>query len=601
MRACATIISILVVAYPASARNNSLLSVAPDGRFLLVANSDNGTVSLIDTAARKTVREIPVGKKPESVAWIGNGPRAVATDYLRDQVVVFDAMKGVVLARIDCADEPYGVVVDKAGKFAYVTNDYPGLVSKIDLEKLAVSRTMPVGRFVRGIALTPDEKRLLVTEYYSGVLVAIDRESGAVVDRWQGSRSDNLARQVAVHPTLPYAYVPHIRSRIQRARGAGSIFPYLSVIDLVPPDSSDERRHVVSLDAYIGNHVTCNPWETAVSPDGKRNYIIYAGTNEMNVSEILDDHYRHVEPVTNMIAVGNNPRALAVAPDSKTVYVYNFLDGVVTFFGADPFRKLADVKVCESALKPSVHRGKVLFNTALAPMTSRRWIACSSCHPDGDHDGRTWQNPEGLRRTTHFFGMKRTHPIHWSADRDEAQDFEHTIRGPLMQGRGLIAGPVADALAAPNAKRSADLDALADYCNFFEHTLSPHAAGPGKLTPAAERGRTLFFSKETDCATCHSGPDYTDSSLEKPFKLHDVGTGTDDPSEKMGPKYDTPTLLRAYRATEYLHHGKAKTLLEVFSKFNPQDKHGKTSHLSEAQLDDLVAFLKSLPYEPPGK
>src|SRR5260370_22444914 len=93
-----------------------------------------------------------------------------------------------------------------------------------------------------------------------------------------------------------------------------------------------------------------------------------------------------------------------------------------------------------------VLRGKILCYSALEPMVGRRWISCASCHPDGDADGRTWQNPEGLRSTTALFGMAWTHPIHWSADRDEVQDFEHTIRSPLMQGRGLSRGPVLPAL-----------------------------------------------------------------------------------------------------------------------------------------------------------
>ena len=47
---------------------------------------------------------------------------------------------------------------------------------------------------LRGIALSPDEKRLYVTEFYTGVLHAIDRESGKVVDSWKGHSTDNLAR-----------------------------------------------------------------------------------------------------------------------------------------------------------------------------------------------------------------------------------------------------------------------------------------------------------------------------------------------------------------------------------------------------------------------
>jgi cytochrome c peroxidase len=144
-----------------------------------------------------------------------------------------------------------------------------------------------------------------------------------------------------------------------------------------------------------------------------------------------------------------------------------------------------------------------------------------------------------------------------------------------------------------------DLDAIAIYTNSFEFTLSPHIPAPGKLSPAALRGKAVFFDKTVGCATCHSGPYYSDSSLKKPFKLHDVGTGNDDPGEKMGPKYDTPTLLGVYRSAPYLHHGKAKTLRDVLTTCNKGDKHGKTSHLSAGQLDDLEAFLRSLPYETP--
>ena len=80
---------------------------------------------------------------------------------------------------------------------------------------------------------------------------------------------------------------------------------------------------------------------------------------------------------------------------------------------------------------------------------------------------------------------------------------------------------------------------------------------------------------------------------------HDVGTGGDDPSEKMSPAYDTPTLLGIYRTAPYLHHGKAATLADVLTKLNSGDRHGKTSQLTSQQIADLIEFLKALPYEDP--
>jgi cytochrome c peroxidase len=269
-------------------------------------------------------------------------------------------------------------------------------------------------------------------------------------------------------------------------------------------------------------------------------------------------------------------------------------------------RLVTKIKVCDPPKSPEWVRGKVLFNTSQPPMSARRWIACSSCHPDGHHDARVWQQPEGLRKTTAMFGVAHTHPLHFSADRDEVQDFEFTIRSKLMRGPGLMKGPLPVKngyhkveLETKTSGKSKDLDALAIYTNSFDFELSPHIAGPGKLSEPALRGKAIFFDKSTGCATCHSGPYFTDSSLQKPYKLHDVGTGADDPSEKMGTAYDTPTLLGIYRTAPYLHDGKAKTLAEVVTKYNAGDKHGKTSQLSPAQVDDLVAFLKALPYETP--
>jgi cytochrome c peroxidase len=154
-------------------------------------------------------------------------------------------------------------------------------------------------------------------------------------------------------------------------------------------------------------------------------------------------------------------------------------------------------------------------------------------------------------------------------------------------------------LEEKTSDRSKELDALAIYTNSFTFTLSPHLPAPGKLSEPAQRGKALFHDETVGCARCHSGPYYSDSTLTKPFKVHDVGTGNDDPLERMGPKYDTPTLLGVYRSAPYLHHGKAKALHEVLTTCNKEDKHGKTSHLRKEQIDDLVAFLKSLPYELP--
>src|SRR5689334_17584755 len=72
--------------------SNSLLDVSPDSKRLLAANTDNGTVSVVDLATRKTVHEVRVGDQPEGVSWIGSGPLAVAAVYRSNQVAFLDTV-----------------------------------------------------------------------------------------------------------------------------------------------------------------------------------------------------------------------------------------------------------------------------------------------------------------------------------------------------------------------------------------------------------------------------------------------------------------------------------------------------------------------------
>jgi len=585
--------------------SNSLLDITTDGHWMASANRDNGSVSIIDLKSGKVTHEIPVGHHPEGVTFLGDSTNFAVTAYGDDQVVFGDAVLGTVTGRVAVFDEPYGIVSSPDGSKVYVTLEFPSQVVEIDVATQKVSRTFGDGQnevrgeaiappFLRGIALSAKENRLYVTEYLTCVVRAISLADGQEVDRWNANSSDNLARQITLHPTRAKAYMPHIRSRVTVNRGEGSVVPFVSVFSTAPGEG--RRRTTMPMDAFNSIFVVANPWETAISPDGKTLCAVFAGTDDMYVCNVIDDDYRELV-YRRVLKLGHNPRAVRFSPDGGTFYVYNTLDFEVVGIDSASLRQVSKFEVCQNPLGEEKLLGKILFYTALEPMVGRRWISCSSCHPDGDSDGRTWLNPEGLRNTTALYGMAWTHPLHWSADRDESQDFEHTIRGQLMQGRGLVRGRINEALDKPNKGLSKNLDALAAYSNGHTTPLSPFAKGG--LSDAAKRGKELFFSGETQCATCHSGSYFTDSKPVKPFTLHDVGTGESDKHEKMGPKYDTPTLLGIYRTAPYLHHGEAKTLEDVLRKCNPQDKHGKTSHLKDSEIADLVEYLKALPYEDP--
>src|SRR5262249_12104714 len=114
----------LVSTVASAGASNSLLDVSADGTLLATANRDNGTVSIIDVALSKVLREVAVGKKTEGVSFLGASHSVTATAYADDVVVIFDADSGNVLKTIPVFDEPYGVVSTRDGSKVYATLEY---------------------------------------------------------------------------------------------------------------------------------------------------------------------------------------------------------------------------------------------------------------------------------------------------------------------------------------------------------------------------------------------------------------------------------------------------------------------------------------------
>jgi cytochrome c peroxidase len=117
----------------------------------------------------------------------------------------------------------------------------------------------------------------------------------------------------------------------------------------------------------------------------------------------------------------------------------------------------------------------------------------------------------------------------------------------------------------------------------------------GELTAQQERGKAIFertrakngtpIDDANQCFVCHSGPHYTDQQLA------DVGTGK--PTDRS-PQVDVPQLTNVALSAPYLHDGSARTLEEIWTVFNPHDRHGVTNDLSKDELNDLIEYLKTL-------
>ncbi|MDB4929393.1 MAG: Methylamine utilization protein mauG, partial [Myxococcaceae bacterium] len=348
----------------------------------------------------------------------------------------------------------------------------------------------------------------------------------------------------------------------------------------------------------------------AFAPQGDR---VYAALQGSEIVVALDpDGFN----ITGSVAqVGGAPQGLALSPDGRLLFVHGFTSRSVRVYDVRDLSRapaaLADVAtVAAESLAPEVALGQRIFYASRDPRMSRTsYLSCASCHLDGEGDNLVWdftQRGEGLRNTIPLRGRGGPlhGPMHWSANFDEVQDFEHDIRGP-QGGAGFLADDVFHAggrdlpLGAPKAGLSPELDALAAYVAGLRSFGTAPSRRPADAAWAASwsRGRDLFRGATAGCATCHAGPRMTDSSFGADGRtplLHDVGTLSPASGQRLGAALagiDTPTLLDLWRTAPYLHDGSAPTLRDVLVARNRGDRHGRTSTLSAAQLADLETFL----------
>ncbi|MDC8011030.1 beta-propeller fold lactonase family protein [Tahibacter soli] len=158
------------------------MALRPDGTRAYVANADNNSVSVIDTATNSVVATIPVGNLPSAVAVRPDGARAYVANFGSDNVSVIDTATNTVTTTIAVGNGPRGVAFRPVGTRAYVTNYGGSAVSAIDTATNTVTATIPVGTFLHGVAFRPDGARAYVVSYvaYTVSVIAIGPQVAAL-------------------------------------------------------------------------------------------------------------------------------------------------------------------------------------------------------------------------------------------------------------------------------------------------------------------------------------------------------------------------------------------------------------------------------------
>ena len=617
---------------------------------LYTASPEHGAIAVMNTDTDE-VRLVPVGDRPARVAIAQDsllvtlqGERALLALSLPDLEPI---------GRLELGAEPYGVVVSPLGTHAYVAVSIMNEVVEVALDSLTISRRFEVPQQPRWLAMHPFEEALYAGSMMGGRLTYIDLRSGiareVVLPNQHGQRFDpargvlaaltfsrRLTGDLAVSPDGESLFVPAllVDNATPISASSSTLTPSLPgyqnrmspTILRLPLDTAGaplpQRAHPLPMQALLTSgpslgfaSISGYPVSLSIAPEGDALIAAMEGVNRLAIFSLVPAPSRSRsgltaageasagtlsipgarpglnQPASNFsgsvagagsagawigftVRTDAGPRG-AVFGDDDQIFVISARDRTIARLSAEQLRAAlsadvsalrqielySTVRMGPSILSPQQEEGQRLFFTMNDGRASGAGanISCASCHFEGRNDGLTWNfEGRGPRQTPSLAGsIGQTAPFGWEGQQATVADEALATSHERMSG--ALTPAQARAIAA-----------------FVER--SPEIDPPLKDDPAIERGRAIFERSEVGCADCHNGPRLTDNRPYTMFGVEGVRTRS---------------LVGISASAPYLHDGSAPDLRSLLEQLR-DGSMGSTANLSETELEELLAYLRSL-------
>jgi YVTN family beta-propeller protein len=207
-------------------------------------------------------------------------------------------------------------------------------IYRVSLGTLAIDGVGEVGMVPKYVAVTPDDKYVLVSNWCSYDLSVLDHDSLHEVRR---IHLGAYPRGIAVDGAKQVAYVA-VMGSFDIAR-----------IDL--------RTFALSYFRGVGN----SPRHLVLSKDGRRLFVTLNGDNRVAAVDTADGE------VVARTSTGQRPRSMAISADGLALYVVNYSSNTVSVL------RSSDLKVVHTYRVPDHPIG-----IAYEPTRHRVWVACYS-------------------------------------------------------------------------------------------------------------------------------------------------------------------------------------------------------------------------------
>ncbi len=339
------------------------------GAILAISTVSAANSTELNSDQRMVLEKTVTGSiSPKSVLASDSGLVSAHNMMYRHSVTIYDANKAELIATVPDTvvlsdfgfkkySGPYkGAPVEGAfspdGKYLYFTNysmygkgftkeghdtcspasGYDtSFLSRVNLDSKKIDAVYQVGSVPKVVAVTPDNKYILVSNWCSYTVTVISVESGKTV---KSIKIGRYPRGIAITQDSKYAYVAEMGgSHIHRI------------------DMTDFSKILIP----IGS----NPRAVVISPDGNRLYVTMNASGKVQAWDLL------LGKTIKSVKTGEAARSLDISSDGSALFVVNFNSDTVSKVRTSDMKVLQTIKVCNEPIG-------VTYDST----TNRTWVAC---------------------------------------------------------------------------------------------------------------------------------------------------------------------------------------------------------------------------------
>ncbi|WP_426671485.1 gliding motility-associated C-terminal domain-containing protein [Mucilaginibacter sp. McL0603] len=266
--------------------------------FAYITNSGSNDVTVINVASHTLVKTIPVGVEPWGEAISHDGTRLyvanasqtpTTSDSPNGSVSVINTLTNIVTTTIPVDKTPFGIAISPDDSKIYVTNSNSGTVSVINTALNAVTSTILVSA-PTGITISPDGKWLYVLSVAGGdlALYVINTIDNTIVTKVP---TNSYSSGMAISPDGSRLYITkNDASTVMVVNTATN-----SLLTTIP----------------VGG----NPYGISVTPDGSKIYVTTLSPKGVYVISTINN------TVLLTIPTNGYPYGISMAPDGSEIYV----------------------------------------------------------------------------------------------------------------------------------------------------------------------------------------------------------------------------------------------------------------------------------------